>query len=93
MGCRIKFEDEILSYKLPPQATLYGMKGSDESAALFAWATFAGLDVEYLDFGKDYNLLELMDLFPCAENVPQIMVDGQDIGNLDDFKEWLKFIL
>ena len=64
MGCRIKFEDEILSYKLPPQATLYGMKGSDESAALYAWATFAGLDVEYLDFGKDYNLLELMDLFP-----------------------------
>ena len=93
MGCHIKFEDEILSYKLPPQATLYGMKGSDESAALYAWATFAGLDVEYLDFGKDYNLLELMDLFHCAENVPQIMVDGQDIGNLDDFKEWLKFIL
>jgi len=93
VGCRIKFEDEILNYKLPPQATLYGMKGNDESAALYAWATFAGLDVEYLDFGKDYNLLELMDLFPFAENIPQIVVDGQEIGNLDQFKDWLKFIL
>lgn len=93
MGCRIKFEDEILSYRLPPQATLYGLKSNNESAALYAWATFAGLDVEYLHLGEDYDLNEFKELFPYATMIPQIMVDGQDIGNLDQFKEWLKFIL
>ena len=93
MGCRIKFEDEILSYRLPPQATIYGLKGSDNSAAMYAWATFAGLDVEFLDLGEDYDLVELMESFPCAEMVPQIMVDGLDVGNLEEFKEWLKYTI
>jgi hypothetical protein len=34
-----------------------------------------------------------MDLFPCAEMVPQIMVDGLDVGNLEEFKEWLKYTI
>jgi hypothetical protein len=93
VGCHIKFADEILNYKLPPQATLYGLKNNTESESLYAWALFSGLDVEYLSLGEDYDILEFTQKFPYATMIPQIMVDGQDIGNLDQFKDWLKFMI
>ena len=89
MGCLIKFADEILSYKLPPQATIYGKESCNESARLWHWAKFSGLDVEYLNLGYDYDIMEVAML--GVRKLPQIVVDGELIGDCEEFMSWLYF--
>lgn len=92
MGCPIKFADEILNYKLPPQSTIYGRAHCEESKRLRQWALFSGLDVEYLELDKDYDLLEFITIAPHARRWPQIVIDGETIGDCNDFMTWLYFL-
>jgi len=88
----IKFADEILSYRLPPQATIYGRDGCEESLRLREWAVFSGLDVEYLTLDVDYDLMEYVTVAPHARKFPSIVVDGETIGDCNDFMTWLYFM-
>lgn len=56
------------------------------------WAVFAGLDVEYLTLDEDYDLLEYVVIAPRARKFPQIIVDGENIGDCNDFMTWLYFM-
>jgi len=92
VGCLIKFEDEILSYRLPPQATIYGRRHCEESERLREWAVFSGVDVEFLYLDEDYDLIEFITVAPRARKWPQIIVDGENIGDCNDFMTWLYFM-
>ena len=85
----INFSDEVLGYKLPPQATIYGKENCKESARLWHWANFSGLDVEYLNLGYDYDIMEVAML--GVRKLPQIVVDGELIGDTEEFMSWLYF--
>ena len=87
----INFSEEVLGYKLPPQATIYGNKSCKESARLWHWANFSGLDVEYLNLGEDYDIMELISL-GIVQKIPQIVVDGELIGDCEEFMSWLYFM-
>lgn len=87
----INFSEEVLGYKLPPQATIYGNKSCKESARLWHWANFSGLDVEYLNLGEDYDIMELISL-GTVQKIPQIVVDGELIGDCEEFMSWLYFM-
>ena len=85
----INFSDEVLGYKLAPQATIYGKDNCKESARLWHWANFSGLDVEYLNLGYDYDIMEVAML--GVRKLPQIVVDGELIGDTEEFMSWLYF--
>jgi hypothetical protein len=78
----INFSEEVLGYRLPPQATIYGNKSCKESARLWHWANF---------FGEDYDIMELITL-GIVTKIPQIVVDGELIGDCEEFMSWLYFM-
>jgi glutaredoxin len=85
----INFSDEILGYKLRPQATVYGRENCKESARLWHWAKFSGFDIEYLNLDEDYDIIEVAML--NVRRLPAIVVDGELIGDCDEFMSWLYF--
>ena len=85
----INFSDEVLGYRLPPQATIYGKVNCKESARLWHWANFSGIDVEYLNLDEDYDIIEVAML--NVRRLPAIVVDGELIGDCDEFMSWLYF--
>jgi len=85
----INFSDEILGYKLRPQATVYGRENCKESARLWHWAKFSGFDIEYLNLDEDYDIIEVAML--NVRKIPQIVVDGELIGDTEEFMSWLYF--
>ena len=48
-----------------------------------------GFDFTYKSLGTDYTREELMEQFPNARTVPQIVVNGQKIGGYEQFTQYL----
>jgi len=46
-----------------------------------------GLDYQYLSLGQDYSREELLDMFPGARQVPQIVVGETKVGDITAFKK------
>jgi len=48
-----------------------------------------GFAYEYKTLGTDYTKEELLETFPGARTVPQIVVGGQKVGGYDQFAQYL----
>ena len=44
----------------------------------------------YKTLGTDYTKEELLEMFPGARTVPQIIVNGQKVGGYDGFQKYLE---
>ena len=43
-----------------------------------------GIDFDYQELGKDFEMGLILERFPGARTFPQIIVDGKHIGGFDD---------
>ena len=43
----------------------------------------------YKSLGTDYTREELMEMFPNARTVPQIVINGQKIGGYNEFEKYI----
>jgi len=48
-----------------------------------------GFDFTYKSLGTDYTREELMEQFPNARTVPQIVINGLKIGGYEQFTQYL----
>jgi glutaredoxin len=48
------------------------------------------LEYEYRTLGVDYTKEELLETFPGARTVPQIVVNGQKVGGYEQFTQYLE---
>jgi glutaredoxin len=48
-----------------------------------------GFKYTYKSLGTDYTREELMEQFPNARTVPQIVINGQKIGGYDQFTQYI----
>lgn len=48
-----------------------------------------GLTYEYKSLGTDLDLDELLELFPNAKTVPQIMIDGKSVGGYHELEKYI----
>lgn len=48
-----------------------------------------GFKYTYKSLGTDYSREELMEQFPNARTVPQIVINGQKIGGYDQFTQYI----
>ena len=48
-----------------------------------------GFDFTYKSLGTDYTREELMEQFPNARTVPQIIINGLKIGGYEQFTQYL----
>jgi len=49
-----------------------------------------GLDYEYRTLDVDYTKEELLETFPGARTVPQIVVNGHKVGGYEQFTQYLE---
>lgn len=49
-----------------------------------------GFNYTYKSLGTDYSREELMEMFPGARTVPQIVVNGNKVGGFDGFTKYLE---
>lgn len=49
-----------------------------------------GYKYEYKTLGKDYQIEELLETFPGAKTVPQIIINSQKVGGFNDFENYLE---
>ena len=49
-----------------------------------------GLEYTYKSLGTDYTREELLELFPNARTVPQIIIQGNKIGGYDKLTTYLE---
>jgi len=49
-----------------------------------------GFAYEYKSLGTDYTKEELLENFPGARTVPQIVVNGNKVGGFDGFTKYLE---
>ena len=49
-----------------------------------------GFDYEYKTLGTDYTKEELLETFPGARTVPQIVINGQKIGGWDQMVKYIE---
>ena len=49
-----------------------------------------GFKYEYKSLGTDYSKEELLETFPGARTVPQIVVNGNKVGGFDGFTKYLE---
>jgi len=49
-----------------------------------------GYPYSYWSLGKDYTKEELLEAFPGARTVPQIIVNGTKVGGYDDFVKYIE---
>ena len=48
-----------------------------------------GIDFDYQELGKDFEMGLILERFPGARTFPQIIVDGKHIGGFDDLEAFL----
>ena len=48
-----------------------------------------GFNYTYKSLGTDYTREELMEQFPNARTVPQIVIGGKKIGGYDQFTQYI----
>jgi glutaredoxin len=49
-----------------------------------------GFDYEYKTLGTDYTKEELLETFPGARTVPQIVINGQKIGGWEQMVKYIE---
>ena len=49
-----------------------------------------GFDYEYKTLGTDYTKEELLENFPGARTVPQIVVNGLKVGGFEGFTKYIE---
>jgi len=49
-----------------------------------------GYQYEYLTLDEDYTKEQLLETFPGARTVPQIVVNGLKVGTYDQFTQYLE---
>ena len=49
-----------------------------------------GFDYEYKTLGTDYTKEELLETFPGARTVPQIVINGEKIGGWDQMVKYIE---
>lgn len=49
-----------------------------------------GFDYEYKSMGTDFTREELMETFPLARSVPQIVVNGTKIGGYEELVKYIE---
>lgn len=68
---------------------IYGKSGCPHCVEAKALAESKGLQYTYTSIGQDMMLEDFKELFPNARTVPQIIVDGVNIGGYAEFREWV----
>jgi len=48
-----------------------------------------GLEYRYKSLGTDINMDELLELFPNAKTVPQIRIDGKNVGGYHELEKYI----
>lgn len=49
-----------------------------------------GFKYTYKSLGTDYSKEELLEMFPGARTVPQIVINGEKVGGFDGFTKYLE---
>ena len=49
-----------------------------------------GFEYEYKTLGTDYSKEELLETFPGARTVPQIVINGEKIGGWDQMVKYIE---
>ena len=49
-----------------------------------------GFDYEYKVLDTDYTKEELLETFPGARTVPQIVINGEKVGGYDGFMKYIE---
>ena len=49
-----------------------------------------GIDFDYQELGKDFEMGLILEKFPGARTFPQIVVDGKYVGGFDDLQAFLE---
>lgn len=68
---------------------IYGKPGCGYCEAAKNLCETRGFLFEYLTLGEDYSREQLLENFPLAKTVPQIVVNGLKVGG---YNELLKYI-
>jgi|TARA_B100001250_G_C19706774_1_gene747298 glutaredoxin len=53
--------------------------------------TSKGLEFEYKKLGRDFDALEMAEVFPKARSFPQIIFDGVKIGGYTELEAKIKY--
>lgn len=69
--------------------TVYGKLSCDSCDQAKALLTAKGLEFEYKQFGKDYDLGEFSSFNKAHRSFPLILKDGKYLGGLVELKEVL----
>lgn len=69
---------------------IYGKPGCGYCEAAKALCNTRGYTYEYLTMNEDYTREQLLENFPGAKTVPQIVVNGLKVGGYDDFIKYIE---
>jgi len=69
--------------------TIYGKPACPFCDKAKAFCEMNGFVYEYKSLGTDYTKEELLETFPGARTVPQIIVGGNKIGGFDNLAKYV----
>lgn len=69
---------------------IYGKPGCGFCEAAKNLCDIRGYIYEYLTLNEDYTKEQLLENFPSAKTVPQIVVNGLKVGGYDDFVKYIE---
>ena len=69
--------------------TIYGKPACPFCDKAKAFCEMNGFAYEYRSLGTDYTKEELLETFPGARTVPQIIVGGNKIGGFDNLAKYV----
>lgn len=69
---------------------IYGKPGCPFCEKAKTLCEIRGLAYEYKSMGTDFTREELLETFPMAKTVPQIVVNGVKIGGYEDLTKYIE---
>lgn len=69
---------------------IYGKPGCSYCESAKALCDARGYIYEYLTLGEDYTREQLLETFPLAKTVPQIVVNGVKVGGFTEFTKYIE---
>ena len=69
---------------------IYGKDGCSYCQKAKALCEARGYVYEYLTLDTDFTREQLLETFPGARTVPQIVVNGLKVGGYDDFIKYIE---